>query len=384
MPFTLRWILIAGVCVLCDLILFTGRERFPLPRFSMEKAAMGQEKEKALFQQEEISGGQQLPMVHVASLAELPSGMLAAVWYGGAAECSSDVKIFYSEREPYSSWSAPHAIMTRAQAEKDLGRPVKSLGNAVLLANPDGSLRLIFVTIAMGKWSGSQLNTCASKDGGLTWSKAERLTLSPFFNFSELVRNRPIPMVGGGWCVPVYQEFLGKFPELLWLKEVDGKLTATKTRIAGGCSSFQPSLVPLAARRAVVMLRDYTSARKISLSRSEDGGVNWSKPVPTNLPNPDAGISSLRLSDGKLLMAYNDSTTDRSNLSLALSGDEGLSWKKIAVLENESGKSFSYPYLLHSSDGLIHMAYTWKSKQIKMVSFNESWIAKQEAEYGIP
>ena len=379
MGLTLRWILIAGACVLCDLILFTGKERFRLPLFEIENAALPQQAEKSFFNEEVLNVGQDLPMVHVASLTTMTNGTMAAIWYGGPAECASDVEIYFSERPPHSSWTAPRAIMTRQQATGNLVRPVKALGNAVLLGNPDGSQRLLFVTIAMGKWSGSQLNTCASKDGGRTWSKVERLILSPFFNFSELVRNRPVPMTGGGWCVPFYQEFLGKFPELLRLKEVNGGLITEKSRIAGGCSSFQPSLIPLDAKRAVVLLRDYTDARKIFVSRSENGGITWTTPVPTNLPNPDAGISGLRLSDGQLLVAYNDSPAKRENLSLAVSSDEGGSWKKITELEFESGKSFSYPYLTRSSDGVIHMIYTWKSKQIKMLSFNEIWIKEQEA-----
>ena len=47
-------------------------------------------------------------------------------------------------------------------------------------------------------------------------------------------------------------------------------------------------------------------------------GLTWSRPAPTNLPNPDAGISGLKLSDGRLLVAYNDSISNRSNLALAV------------------------------------------------------------------
>jgi predicted neuraminidase len=39
---------------------------------------------------------------------------------------------------------------------------------------------------------------------------------------------------------------------------------------------------------------------------------------------------------------------------------------------------------MRGSEGLIRMAYTWKSKQIKMVSFNETWIAAQEARSSNP
>ena len=335
--------------------------------------------EKPFFKKELINPEQGLPMVHVASLAQMPDGIMASVWYGGTAECQPDVKIYFSEQEPGAAWTAPRVIMTRERAEQDLRRPVKSLGNALLLATTDGSLRLLFVTIAMGKWSGSQLNTCLSKDGGLTWSRAERLTLSPFFNFSELVRNRAIAQQGGGWCVPIYQEFLGKFPELLWLGERKGELTYWKTRIAGGCSTFQPSLIPVSQQYAEVLLRDYTTARKIHFSSSYDGGGDWPFVTATELPNPDAGISGLQLSDGGLLVAFNDSAKDRSNLTLAIASKDRKTWRRIVALENEPYANFSYPFLMRSSDGMIRMAYTRKGKEISLTGFNEAWIRKQEA-----
>lgn len=334
---------------------------------------------KPVFIRETINPDQVLPMVHVASLARMPDGITAAVWYGGTAECHPDVKIYFSQQEPGISWTSPRVIMTREQAQRDLRRPVQALGNALLLSGADGSLRMLFVTIAMGKWSGSQLNSCVSKDGGLTWSPAERLTLSPFFNFSELVRNRAIPMSGGGWCVPIYQEFLGKFPEVLWLGERNGKLTYLKTRMAGGCSSFQPSVVPLDEMRGISLQRDYTAARRIFLSATRDGGLHWSDRVATDLPNPDAGVSGLKLSDGGILVAFNDSAKDRSNLTLAISRDEGKTWKRVALLEIESGATFSYPFLMRSPDGMMSMAYTWKSRSIKVAGFNEEWIKEQEA-----
>jgi predicted neuraminidase len=333
------------------------------------------------FRTETINPEQGLPMVHVAALAQTPDGILHCVWYGGTAECRPDVNIYLAHKEPGGRWTEPVAILTRKQAEQDLGRPVQALGNALLIAERDGSLRLLFVTIAMGKWSGSQLNSCVSKDGGLSWSKAEHLTLSPLFNLSELVRNRPVPLRDGGWCVPIYQEFLGKFPELLWLGK-DGSYR--KTRIAGGCSVFQPSLVPTGEGSAVVLLRDYTRARKIQSSRSADGGKKWSVATPTTLPNPDAGISALPLRDGRILLAYNDSPKDRSDLSLALSGNGGTTWSKLASLQHEEGAAFAYPYLFRSADGLILLAYTWKGRELRLITFNEAWVNDQAARSGKP
>jgi predicted neuraminidase len=374
MPVALRALLIIILWVLCGV----GIRSLPSgsPHRFAETSSPQEKAVSPVFLTEAINPDQGLPMVHVAALAQTPDGILHCVWYGGTAECRPDVKIYLSQREPGGRWTHPAAIMTREQAERDLGRPVQGLGNALLIAGQDGTLRLLFVTIAMGKWSGSQLNTCISKDGGLSWSRAEHLTLSPFFNLSELVRNRPVPLQDGGWCVPIYQEFLGKFSELLWLSKEGVR---RKSRIAGGCSVFQPSVVPTSADSAVALMRDYTKTRKIQLSSTRDGGLSWSPATPTTLPNPDAGISGLPLGNNRILVAYNDSTKDRSDLSLALSRDGGTNWPKLVSLLHEEGASFAYPFLLRTSDGMIQLAYTWKSRELRLISFNEAWLNDQAA-----
>jgi predicted neuraminidase len=322
-----------------------------------------------------IDPSNNLPMVHVASPVLYPGG-LATVWYGGSRECAPDVKIYFSKDLD----AEPVVIMTRERAEKDLGRPVQSVGNAVLIAEPNASLRLLFVTIGLGKWSGSQLNTSVSTDGGITWSRAERLTLSPFFNFSELVRNRPLQLTGGGWCVPMYQEFLGKFPELLWLAK-DGSYR--KSRIAGGCTSFQPSVVPLDNRRAIALMRDYTPTHRIHLARTEDGGHSWTNPAPTSLLNPDAGISAVRLSDGRILLSYNDSATNRKNLSWAVSQDDGITWTKIGFPNYYPTATFAYPYLMRQGDYLFQ-AFTADGKLIELDSFNEAFLDEKTKDVSKP
>lgn len=350
-------------------------------RFSPNQHASAMPLAPALYGTETINPSQSLPMVHVAALAQSPDGILHCVWYGGSAECAPDVKIYLAQKEPGGRWTAPVAIMTREQAAHDLGRPVKGVGNALLLAEHDGSLRLLFVTIAMGKWSGSQLNSSISRDGGISWSRAERLTLSPFFNLSELVRNRAVPLQGGGWGVPIYQEFLGKFPELLWLG-TDGSYR--KSRIAGGCSVFQPSLVPTGDASAVVLMRDYTAARHVAVTTTDDAGAKWSPVWRSSLPNSDSGLSGLPISDGAILLAYNDTPKDRSDLSLAISRNEGADWRRLVSLQHEEGASFGYPFLLRSADGLVHLGYTWKGKELRLISFNDSWLHDQETRSALP
>ena len=125
-----------------------------------------------------------------------------------------------------------------------------------------------------------------------------------------------------------------------------------------------------------------------ALMRSSEGyifrtdstdGIHWCQPYPTHLPNNNSGISLAQLSDGKLLLAYNpvsDNWGARTPLSLAVSEDNGVNWKKVCDLETEliylDGKraEFSYPYLIEHGHG-VDLVYTWNRKNIVYCGISE-------------
>jgi predicted neuraminidase len=318
------------------------------------------------------------PSVHVASVCELAGGRLLAVWYGGTREGHPDVAIFLATREPGAAhWTAAKPLVTAASAERELDRHVRKVGNAVVFSDGNQRVWLLYVTIAVGGWSGSSLNLKTSSDGGQTWSRSERLVLSPTFGVSELSKNQPAALAGGGWCVPIYHELLGKLPELLWLPADGSVAAAHRTRPFGGATGFQPSLVPLSSQRALLACRDVTAQRQVQISRSEDAGRSWSSPKAAGLPNPHSGLDAIRLRDGRVLLAFNDCAEGREVLGLALSPDGGVTWRRAGTLEREPGQEFSYPFLLETRDGLIHAVYTWKRKGIKQATFNVAWLEAQ-------
>jgi hypothetical protein len=81
----------------------------------------------------------------------------------------------------------------------------------------------------------------------------------------------------------------------------------------------------------------------------------------------------VRLSDGRIFLAYNDSAADRKNLSWALSSDEGASWSKIGAPDYTPTKSFAYPYLMRDGSFLFQ-AFTADGKLIELDSFNEAFV----------
>ena len=321
------------------------------------------------------------PKAHSGTLAELPDGRLVAAWYAGSGEGARDVAIHLSTRGPDGQWSAPRSIFRREEVAESMQRHVHSLGNPLLLTDDSGRLGLLFVSIAAGKWSGSSMNLSWSSDGGETWTNPEKLTLNPLANLSALPRNPPVALRGGGWAVPIYEEFFGRFPEVLWIRPHDSADLAAVSRMADGMSVFQPSVAVLSADRALAFYRDDSGTGRVFLAASTDRGRTWSEGRASDLPNVDSGVCALRLPDGRLLCAVNDSTSrKRENLRLALSADEGVTWRYIATLAEEPRENFDYPYMILGRDGRVRMLYSSRGTRIVYAEFNTAWIDAQAAE----
>jgi predicted neuraminidase len=324
--------------------------------------------------QEMVNPDSSAPFSQVASICALSKGRLAAVWYAGSCEGGRDVAIYLAIRDPETaSWSKPRAIVTQQSAEADLRRRIKKVGNPVLFSNKAGSLWMVYVTISIGGWSGSSLNLTRSSDEGQTWSRSERLTLSPFLNVGELVRNRPERLADGGWLVPIHQELIGRLPELLWLRESNSGVSATKSRMLAGGNWYQPALVPLSTNSALAMLRDFSALKGIEITRTTNAGRDWSPPQLSNLPNPDSGLAGLRLAGGRLLTVFIDSSRKPGDLCLASSRDEGRTWTRLTVLA-QARDGGHYPFMLQTEDGQIHVVYSSNKTAINHVVFNEAWL----------
>jgi predicted neuraminidase len=124
-------------------------------------------------------------------------------------------------------------------------------------------------------------------------------------------------------------------------------------------------------------------------SWSEDNGKTWTKLEPTDLPNNNSGIDAVTLNDGRHILVYNH--IDRSKkegkrnlLHLAISED-GISWGAVAMLENDENtdNEYSYPAIIQTNDGLVHITYTWRRELIKHVVLDPSKIQSKAIINGI-
>jgi predicted neuraminidase len=99
---------------------------------------------------------------------------------------------------------------------------------------------------------------------------------------------------------------------------------------------------------------------------SDDQGRTWSALALTELPNSSVGTDAVTLADGRHLLVYNHTAKGRSPLNVAISAD-GRAWQAALVLENEPSREFSYPAVIQTRDGLVHITYTWRRERIKHV-----------------
>ena len=317
--------------------------------------------------------------LHVPTLTELPGGNLLAVWKA-AKVAERPVALNAATYDLRAGrWGPVRQVTTSEQTEAELERVVTTFTNPVLVNGAGGTVMLFYVT-SWHKWSMAAITVKSSTNGGKTWTLARRVVSSPVGNLGTLVKAAPVPYADGSIGLPAYQEFYGVLPQFLRFSP-DGRLL-DKVRIQRADAAFQPSIVPVNEHEALAFMRSSVKG-SVLLARTPDAGRSWTPIRSIGLPNPNSPVMALRLRDGSLLLAFNDSPRWRENLSLALSRDGGERWvvfHRFEVgLRDEHGalENFSYPYVIQSADGTVHVLYVWRLAHVKHVSFNEAWIAER-------
>ena len=319
--------------------------------------------------------------VHAPSITTTVDGTVQTVWYGGTREGAKDVSIYRSIYLPKNLfWTPADVLIDRSESMEKLSRYIKKLGNPAI-AIDNNRLWLFFVTVAAGGWSGSSISYLRSEDDGESWQTAGRIISSPFFNISTLVRTNPISLPKGIVAIPAYHELAGKFSEFIYLSS-EGEVL-DKSRISWGRTTLQPAVISLDGDILIAYMRNAaTHRRKIAKATSLDNGKSWGKLHYLSLPNPDASVAALKDNQGRIIVALNNTTEGRRDMSLAVSLDNGSSRMVVHRFDysEKDGAEFSYPSLIQATDGTYHLVYTWHRKRIKHVSFNQAWLDQRIAE----
>jgi len=291
------------------------------------------------------------PQCHASTIAEGSTGLVAA-WFGGEFEKHPNVGIWVSRREA-KSWTPPVEVVNGVQADGSR----HPCWNPVLHQVAGGSLWLFYkVGPSPSTWWGMAMS---SSDGGATWTKALRLPdgiVGP-------IKNKPITLADGRILSGASSEDQGWRVHMEWTKNPAGDWGRTEAINEGKqVGAIQPTILRHAGGGLQILCRSRGIGKILSATSSDDGQT-WSKLEPIALPNPNSGIDAVTLRDGRHLLIYNHTSKGRSPLNLAMSTD-GKEWSAAAVLEHEPGE-YSYPAIIQSADGKVHLTYTWKRTRVR-------------------
>jgi predicted neuraminidase len=314
---------------------------------------------------------------HPASIAALANGDLYLVYYGGAGEYAVNTGVFGARlRKGETKWTQPKLIAAD---------PFRSVGNGVIWQAPDGVVWLFYVVRYGSTWSTSRIQGKISRDNGETWS--DSFVVSD--QTGMMVRNQPIVLDTGDYLLPVYQE-TGEDTESVGPDSTSRSLRfdpkgKSREWIESGVirskkGNIQPGVVQLSKSHLIAYCRrggGYGPVKDgyIVQSESHDGGKTWSEGVDSPFPNPNSAIEFIKLRSGNLLLIFNDSMSERTPLTAALSVDGGRTWPYRRNIGEQRRQSYAYPFATQSADGNIHVVYTSDNRTtIHHAVFDEEWI----------
>jgi len=323
--------------------------------------AVGQHK-VILVKEEFIMQDPPVPAAHASTITSLPDGDLLASWFGGSRESAPDVCI-YTSRFHKGRWAVPQVAATGVIS--DTLR--YAAWNPVLFTTRAGNI-LLFYKVGPNprEWWGMMKS---SKDNGKTWSSPERLPdgiLGP-------IKNKPVQLADGSILHPSSTE---SHDEKQWHVHVELSDSTGHNwrRVKIDCDTFgviQPSVLFHAGNRLQMVCRSRQNV--IVQAWSEDNGETWSPLTRLSLENPNSGIDAVTTRSGTQVLVYNpavagkDWWNGRNELRVAISKD-GESWTDVYELIKQPKGEFSYPAIIQTKDGMLHITYTFDRKNIKHVA----------------
>lgn len=320
------------------------------------------------------------PSCHAATLVEAPDGRLLCAWFAGTHEGHPDVAIWMAARED-GRWSQPVKIVDE---------PEIPLWNPVLFRDASDAVWLFYkIGPDVPSWTGAYVR---SFNGGRTWTSP---TLLPAGLLGP-AKNKPIALSNGeilcgtssetwrSWSCwveiitdagrmwrkfgPIVAPGAGEVSRRQMGREV---VSATWDAVSKTLrlpqahrGIIQPTVWEFAPGWLRMLMRSTRRVGFICTAESRDHGRTWSAAEPTAVPNSNSGLDAVRLADGRIVLACNPVQEGRTPLSLLASRDHGDTWEHLLDLETGPGE-YSYPAIIQSRAGTVHVAYTYQRSQIR-------------------
>jgi len=293
---------------------------------------------------------------HSSSIVETSQGRLCAVWKGGPGKGKSNIDM----EENVGIWSSQFDGIHWSKSKEIVNAAHSVCWNPVLCKHPSGELLLFY------RIGSDPRNTVSfikrSYDAGSTWSKEEILPAG----ITGPTKNKPIVTPDGTLICPSSIS-VGKPEDVFkatacWIdfsedKGIHWKKVGPLELPNRKFGVIEPALFLDQKGNLKMLCRDRANRigekGYIWETISYDRGLHWLEFKQTALPNPDSAFDVVDLGEGKILLIYNHSHTDRFPLHLAFSLDDGDHWSQPHVLDSIG----EFPAAILTLDGLVHVTY---------------------------
>ncbi len=341
---------------------------------------------------------------HAANLHFLPDGRLACVWFGGTMEGMGDISVYMSTLGA-EGWSAARRLSDD---------PTRSEQNPVLFTAPDGAVWLFHTSQPGGRQDECEIVARVSRDDGKSFGPVGRVGDFRGIFVRQSVRLGP----AGEWLLPGFRcvtpaagRWTGDIDSAVMLVSPDQGQSWSAVEVPDSLGAVHMNPVAPLANVMPAFYRD-RYAQWVKRSQSIDGGLTWTAPQPTDLPNNNSSVQAVRLADGRIAMVLNPVSAAQSDarraslydeiegeaegqvssegpkaiwgvprapMALALSSDNGATFPVRRELDSGSGhalsnnsvagvnRELSYPSIMQASDGRLHIAYTYHRRAIRYI-----------------
>jgi len=234
-----------------------------------------------------------------------------------------------------------------------------------------------------------------STDEAKTWSKP-RLCIDAV-GYNVLNNDRAVQLASGRIVLPVSrhggpgQKWSGAGEISCWLSDDRGRTWRQSRTVLNKRTDQrrvvlqEPGVVELRDGRLMMFMRTTMGSQYISYS--SDGGLTWTPARPSTIRSPCSPASIERIpKTGDLLLVWNDHSKiaaalrgKRTPFKVAISSDEGKTWRNVRTLENDPGGWYCYTAIHVVADRVLlgHCAGQQKTGGLnvtQITSFPVEWL----------
>ena len=191
------------------------------------------------------------------------------------------------------------------------------------------------------------------------------------------LRCKPLALKNGAWLNFNYDQITDRYGY-----SVSFDAGKTYTRRYGAKKIFTMFDEGMAYQKNDGSVRMFARCRagELAESVSYDNGLTWSEAKLSGIVSADTRFFVARMPSGRVILVNNDHPTQRTNMTVSLSEDDGVTWKYRKCIDTRP--SLSYPDV-DFYNGKIYLTYDRErtgAKEILFLSFTEEDIMDKEKE----